>query len=102
MSLDKRLKYEIPIREPRDGVVVAFVIRMSIGCIGLTADDRFVGPRLSQEGERRGCLFFRLQRGCDHGRKRLLGALLDGVVLGGKVDADPDWRSGKRGADIFS
>jgi hypothetical protein len=37
MSLDKRLKYETPIGEPRDGIVVAFVVRMSIGCIGLTA-----------------------------------------------------------------
>jgi hypothetical protein len=37
MSLDRRLKYETPIYEARDGVIRALLMRMSVGCIGLTA-----------------------------------------------------------------
>lgn len=37
MSLDRRLKYEIPIQEPRDGVILGIVMRTSLGCLGLTA-----------------------------------------------------------------
>jgi hypothetical protein len=37
MSLDRRLKHEVPIKGPRDGVILGIVIRASMGCAGLSA-----------------------------------------------------------------
>lgn len=36
MALDQRLRYEVPIRGPRDGRVVNRVMSACIGCAGLS------------------------------------------------------------------